>query len=245
MNLTINLFSDLWNIIQEKGGEKNMYQSQTIGEMLANFLTNILNFFPQLIAGLLILIIGLLVGNIVSRLFLGLFKVFSPEKIFKDNKVIKAISVKAWLVLLAQIIRWSIIIMFLVAALEAWGLREVGRLLNQYLLYLPNVVIAVFMGFIGVVIAGLAQDLVKHSAKGLGSSSVGTLSSLAYYSVVVFTGLIILNQLGVAADLIKILFTGVVVMIALAGGLAFGLGGQDAAKKILNEVLAKFSGEKE
>lgn len=222
-----------------------MYRTQTLSEIISTFFLNILNFLPQLIAGLVILIIGLIVGNIISRLFLGLFRFFSPEKIFKDNKVIKALSIKAWLVLLAQIIRWSIIIMFLVAALEAWGITEVGRLLNQLLLYLPNVIIAVFMGFIGVVVAGLAQDLVKHSAKGLGSSSIGTLSSLAYYSVVVFTGLIILNQLGVAADLIKILFTGVVAMFALAGGLAFGLGGQETAKKILNGLLTKISGEKE
>jgi hypothetical protein len=54
-----------------------------------------------------------------------------------------------------------------------------------------------------------------------------------------FTILVVLNQLGVAQDLIRILFTGIVALLALAGGLAFGLGGQTAAKEILEEVRNK------
>lgn len=217
-----------------------MNQAQNTSKIIENFLYNIISFFPQIIAGTIILIIGVIIGNIVSRLFLGLFRVFNPEKTFKDNKIIKTVSIKAWLLLLSQIVRWTIIIIFLVAAFEAWGIKEVSKLLNQFLMYLPNVVIAVFISFIGVVVAGIVQDLVKNSAKGLGASMIGSLSTIAYYSIIVFTVLLVLSQLGVAADLIKILFTGLVAMFAISGGLAFGLGGQETAKKILEAIYNKF-----
>jgi len=66
------------------------------------------------------------------------------------------------------------------------------------------------------------------------------MATLAKYVILVFTGLVVLNQLGVAQDLIRILFTGIVSMIAIAGGLAFGLGGQSAAKEFLEELKKKF-----
>lgn len=218
-----------------------MYPTQTISDILTGFLNNIVNFLPQFFAGLIVIILGVIISKIISKVFLGLFKFFSADKFIKDKKFVQSLSIKAWLLLLAQILRWSVLILFLVAAVEIWGIQKVGDLLNQLLLYLPNVIVAVFIGFIGVVVGNLARDLVKNSAKELGSTSVTTLASLAYYSVLIFTILLVLNQLGVAADLIKIFFTGFVAMIALAGGLAFGLGGQEMAKKILKLIYDKIN----
>jgi hypothetical protein len=65
------------------------------------------------------------------------------------------------------------------------------------------------------------------------------LANIARYSVVFFTCLIILTQLGVASELVKILFTGIVGMLALSFGLAFGLGGQDEARNILKKLHKK------
>ena len=98
---------------------------------------------------------------------------------------------------------------------------------------------AVVIGFIGLVIANLVHDLVIHTYRGLGSTSVNLLGTVARYAIVFFTALVVLNQLGVAADLIRILFTGIVAMLAIAGGLAFGLGGQDSAKKALDQFLKR------
>jgi hypothetical protein len=67
----------------------------------------------------------------------------------------------------------------------------------------------------------------------------GTLSAFAKSTIIFFTVLVMMNQLGVAQDLIRIFFTGLVAMVAIAGGLAFGLGGKDTAKEILENLRKK------
>lgn len=207
--------------------------------VLLNFVSGISAYLPQLIAGLVLLIIGFVVGNVIKKLVGGLLKLPVISGLVKKSKFSKSIQTDLWFALSGEILRWSVIILFIVAAADAWGLGKVGGLLVQFLAYIPNVFVAVVISFIGLIAAGLVSDLVKHSSKNLGSKSAGTLSTFAQYAIVIFTGLLVLNQLGVAADLIKIIFTGVVVMIALAGGLAFGLGGQDTARKILDNLYKK------
>jgi hypothetical protein len=205
-----------------------------VTSVISSFFTGVALYFPQFIAGLFILIIGLIVAAIIKQVVLGFFSLVNVEKWLKDMKVKTDFDISVWPQMIAELLRWVVLILFLVAAVETWGIRSVGNVLNQLLLYLPNVFVAVVMGLVGIVVGNLVSDLVRHSAKSMGAHAAGSLSTLARYSIFVFTLLLVLHQLGVAADLIRILFTGIVVMIALAGGLAFGLGGQETAKDILN-----------
>lgn len=210
-----------------------------IASIISSFFTGIALFFPQFIAGLLILLVGIIIAAIVKQAVLGFFGFLQLEKWAKESKVGISFDPKIWPEIMAELLRWVVLILFLVAAVETWGIRSIGNLLNQLLLYLPNVFVAVVIGLVGVVVGNLVSDVVRHGAKGLGAHSSGSLSTLARYAIFVFTGLIVLHQLGVAADLIRILFTGIIAMMALAGGLAFGLGGQETAKDILKGLREK------
>lgn len=207
-----------------------------IASIVSNFFTGLALYLPQFIAGLLLLLVGVLISGILHQVVLGFFKFLKLEKWTKEANVSASFDVKVWPQLFAELLRWAVLILFLVAAVETWGIKRVGDVLNQLLFYLPNVFVAVVMGLVGVVVGNLVSDVVKHGSKSLGAHSAGTLASLARYSIFVFTGLIVLHQLGVAADLIRILFTGVVAMLALAGGLAFGMGGQETAREVLKAL---------
>jgi hypothetical protein len=210
-----------------------------IASIISNFFTGIAVYLPTFIAGLIVLLIGLVIAEIIKQSILGLSDLVKVEKWAADAKLASAHDIKVWPRLLAELLRWTVVILFLVGAVEVWGVKSVGEVLNQLLLYLPNVFVAVVMGLVGMVVGNLLYDIVRHGAKGVGHTSGGTIATMARYVVFVFTGLLVLHQLGVAADLIQILFTGIVAMLALAGGLAFGLGGQDTAKKILKELTEK------
>lgn len=207
-----------------------------IASIVSNFFTGLALYLPQFIAGLLLLLVGVLISGILHQVVLGFFKFLKLEKWTKEANVSASFDVKVWPQLFAELLRWAVLILFLVAAVETWGIKRVGDVLNQLLFYLPNVFVAVVMGLVGVVVGNLVSDVVKHGSKSLGAHSAGTLASLARYSIFVFTGLIVLHQLGVAADLIRILFTGIVAMLALAGGLAFGIGGQETAREVLKAL---------
>jgi hypothetical protein len=178
----------------------------------------------------------LLLSSLTRRLFITFFRFFRFGAILERMSLMQRSEVHVWEQVIAEISRWTILILFLIPTLEAWGLSRATLVLNQLLFYIPNLIIAILILFIGIVSSNLIADVVKQSTKSIGNGSAQTLIITSRAGVIFFTSLIVLNQLGVAQDLIRILFTGIVAMVAIAGGLAFGLGGKDHAKDILEYI---------
>lgn len=214
----------------------------TIAAIVATSLTRLGSYLPQFLGGLILLLIGLAVAAILKEIVLRFLRFLRVEEWFGSVtdwfNTLRTDRGRGWVWtnVAAELVRWTVVILFLVPAAEAWGLPKVTDLLNQVLLYIPNVFVAVVVGFIGLVVAKLVSDIVRHASRSLGGESSNLLGSVARWAMVFFTALVVLNQLGVAADLIRILFTGIVAMLAIAGGLAFGLGGQETAKKVLGDL---------
>lgn len=213
-------------------------------DVITKFWLSVVNYAPDFFAGLVILLIGLILAGVFKKILLTLLSFLKVDVILEKTNLISKKQVMLWEEVLTEILRWTVIILFLIPTLEAWGLSQATEVLNQFLFYLPNVIVAVVIGFVGIIASNLVADLVRHSIKTLGSASANTLAVFAKSAIVFFTVLIIMNQLGVAQDLIRILFTGIVVMLALAGGLAFGLGGQTMAKELLEELKNKLTTKK-
>lgn len=215
---------------------------EPVADIIFEFLKRLTQFFPNFIGGLAIFLIGLLISTLLRRIFVTFFRFFRFSAILERMSLMQKSEVHIWEQVIAEIIRWTVVILFLVPTLEAWGLSRATVVLNELLFYIPNVIIAVIITFVGIVAANLTSDVVRQSVKGIGKTSATTLSMFSKGVVVFFTILIALNQLGVAQDLIRILFTGIVAMIAIAGGLAFGLGGQQHAKEILEYIKSNLKG---
>lgn len=207
--------------------------------VITNSVSGILTYLPQLFGGLLILLIGLLIAAALKKGVSALFRALRVEKWMEEAGVAKGKSVQIWVELFAELVRWTIIVLFLIPAAEIWGIPRVTNVLNQLLLYVPNVFIAAIVGLVGAVAANFVSDIIRHGSTALGSKSANAIASIAYSAIIFFTVLIVLNQLGVASDLVRILFTGIVAMLAIAGGLAFGLGGKDMAHDILDSIRRK------
>ena len=211
----------------------------TVNSIVQPFWKSFVSFLPVLFGGLLILIIGLVVANLLKGILITLFSFLKLERLFQSTKAIEKGEVKLWEDVIAEIVRWTVIILFLIPTLQVWGLSEATTVLNQILFYIPNVVIAVVIGFVGLVSSNLLANVVKRTIKTLGSTTANTLAVFTKSVIVFFTILVVLNQLGLAQDIIRILLTGIIGMLALAGGLAFGLGGKDIARDLLSELTKK------
>ncbi|EKD86265.1 MAG: hypothetical protein ACD_37C00382G0001 [uncultured bacterium] len=196
----------------------------------------IVTFVPRFIAGFLILLIGIVIGSIIKQLILSASKSLKIDSYLKKYGVPELREGYTWSNILAEIARWFVIIIFLIPTSDVWGLPRIGTLLNELLLYLPNVFVAVVIALVGFVLARLAHDVILASVKGVTKESAEGIASATQWVINIFVILAVLNQLGVASDLIRILVTGIVAMIALAGGIAFGLGGQKNAEDILNGI---------
>lgn len=223
--------------------ERRWNMTADIGQTLLTSLNNgfavIVSFVPKLVVGTIILLIGIIIASILKQIVLEIFKVLKVDALLKKYSIPEAKEGFTWANILAEIVRWFVIVVFLIPTVDIWGLSKVFTVLNEFLLYLPNVFVATIITLVGLVFARLAHDVTLASTKGISSETANAIASVAKWAINVFVFLAVLNQLGVATDLIRILFTGFVAMIAIAGGIAFGLGGQGTAKDILEEIRRK------
>ena len=116
-----------------------------LNAILFSFWKSIVNGLPNFFSGLLILVIGLIVSNLLKRLLQSLFAMAKFENALQSARLMDKSEVKLWEEVLLEVVRWSLLVVFLVPALEVWGLSRATEVINQFLFYLPNVVIAVVM----------------------------------------------------------------------------------------------------
>ncbi len=201
----------------------------------------VITFLPNLIIAILIFIIGWIIGRLVGN---AVAQLISALKI--DSALAKGglhdFSEKSGLKVSASgiiggIVRWFIAIAFLMASLEVVHLTQVNDFLREVVLgYLPNVLIAALILLAASVIAGFIEKVVSGGAKAVNVHSAHMLGTVSRYAIWVFAFIIALSELGVAVQFMQILFTGIIAMLAIAGGLAFGLGGRDAAGRAIEKM---------
>src|SRR5688572_22336373 len=211
------------------------------GAALTASLTTALSLFmaaiPRVIGFLVIIIIGWLISGALAAAVAALlravkFNVLATQSGFQG--FIHTMGLKTDPSgLLANIVKWFVRMIVLVVAFDALGLPAVSQVLQQFLLWIPNLVVAVIV----LVIAGLAANalgnLVRGSTATAGFSNPDLLASIARVAVWGFGIVVAVNQIGIAQELVNTLFMGFIGALALAAGLAFGLGGRETAAQIL------------
>lgn len=206
-------------------------------------------FLPNLIIAIVIFLIGVFLALIAKKLLIKFLESINFEGLLSKYGASKALRASGSSItvsdLLGELVRWFIVLIFLIPAVDLLGLSAVNEIITRILLYIPNVIVAVIIVAVGVIFGNIARDLVTATATSLGAHAAGVVGQIARWSIVIFALLAALNQLGVATDLIRILFTGFVAMVAIAGGLAFGLGGRETAEKLLKTLRKDFLNEED
>ncbi len=221
---------------------------QNTGAVVANSLQSlwigVIGFIPELIVAIIIFVIGWIIASLLAR---AVEQVIAAVKL---DSALRGAGVEATLTragftlnsgrFLGALVKWFIIVVFLVAALDVLHLDQVTMFLRQVVLgYLPQVIVAVLIMLVAVVIAEAMRKVVVGSAKAAGIRSAGFLGAVTKWAIWIFALLAALLQLGIAVTFLQTLFTGVVVALSLAFGLAFGLGGQSAASRYLDHLQAE------
>ena len=214
---------------------------QSLYDMWGRFMA----FLPSLIGAIIVFIIGwvaaVAIGKIIARILealridqgiekLGLKKSFSKSGI-KIN-IAKFIG---------ELAKWFLIIVSLMAATDILGLNQVTDFLNEVLRYIPQIVVAAIILVVAVLLANFVARVIQESVKATGLISANVVAAFAKWAILIFAILAALVQLNVAKDMIMIVFQGIVYMLVIAGGLAFGLGGRDAAEEVIAKIKKELS----
>jgi len=214
--------------------------NSTIFSSSSSTLTQIFNNWPNYLAALGILLVGLIIKQLVQLLIKRIaskafFKKISHKTGFTDflNKAqIKSSPSHV----IANFLGGYLFTMFFLAATKILGLNAISDFLDKVIKYIPNLVVALFIVLIGFKFAKTVSAIIESTLNILNSDAAQILSVASKGIMIVFAILAALFQLQIAEDLVKIVFTGVVAMISLAGGLSLGLGSKDLVKKMLTEL---------
>jgi hypothetical protein len=136
---------------------------------------------------------------------------------------------------IADIAKWFIRLITLVVGFDALGLPAVSDVLRQLLLWLPNLAVAIAVLILGGLAANWLAGLVRASAAKADLGNPDLLASIARVATWAFAIVAALNQIGIARELVNTLFIATVGALALALGLAFGIGGRDTAAEVVRE----------
>jgi hypothetical protein len=213
--------------------------SDVIVSSLQNLWNGFVGFLPNLLGALIVLIVGIIVaaglGALVEKIFASLrFDTFLSRIGLAPHFERAGLSLKGSR-FLGRLVYWFIVIAFLLAAANILQLNALSNFLQTVLLYIPNVIVAVLILFAAAVVANFLRKVVQASVMSTRLGGAHFLGTLTYWAVVIFGLLAALDQLGVVPSIINAVITGVIAMFALAGGLAFGLGGRDYAAHLLNK----------
>jgi len=201
-------------------------------------------FIPKLIGAIIIFIIGWLVSVAIGKLVSEILKRIKFNQIFEKDGLKSALE-KADIkvdasAFIGAIFKWILLIVFLLAAVEVIGLNQFANFLSNVLNYLPNVIVAALIFVVAVIISDILEKVVRAAVEGASVGYGKLVGGIVKWSIWVFAVLAILMQLNIAPALIQTLVTGVVALIVIAGGLAFGLGGKEVAGEIIRNFRNRF-----
>ncbi len=226
-----------------------MESVQTWGEAITLSLLGLwerfVNFLPSLVGAILVFVAGWIVAVALGKVVEHIVKMIKIDDVVEKAGT-KARFKKAGVELniakfFGGLVKWFLVLVFLMAATDILKLGQVTSFLNSIVLYLPNVVVAAVILAVAFLVGNFVFAVVRGSTKVAGIVSATLLATVAKWAIVVFGFLAALIQLGIASSLINTLFIGLVAMLALAGGLAFGLGGKDEAAAILKKIRQEIS----
>jgi hypothetical protein len=198
-------------------------------------------YLPAIIAAVIVFLVGWIVGVILYRIVVEIVKVLRIDEALKAAGLNDAAKQAGFNLdigrFLGTLVEWFIILVFLIASLDILGLTQVTIYLQTVvLLYLPQVIVASLILILGAIVAEVVKGLVSGSARAAGARSGNFAGTVAKWAIWITAIMAALTQLGIATALLQTLFTGVVIALSLAFGLAFGLGGKEAASRVIEKV---------
>ncbi len=216
---------------------------QTWGDVIVISLqqvwTSVAEFLPRLLGALILFAIGWVVAVAIGKLVEQIVRSLKIDHILVKLSVHHVWERGGWKTnsgaFVGGLVRWFLIVVFLLAAVNVVGLGQVSDFLAAVVLYIPNVVVAALILVIATVVAEAVERLVRGSVEATGykGAMAGTISRWAIW---IFALVAALMQLGIATALLQTLVTGLVAMLVLSFGLAFGLGGKEAAADFIHRM---------
>lgn len=205
--------------------------------------SSFLVFLPKFIGALVVFIVGILVAHWARKIAESILKAIGFQEAAKRVGV-EAFWKKAEIKMttteiIGALIRWFIVLVFFIAAVDILGLTAVSVVLTGFLAYIPNVVSAALIFAVGFFVASLVEGLVRGALATVDHEAAKPVGKLSRWIVLVVAFFAAISELKIAEGLTETFFTGLTWTIVLVVGLAIGLGAKDVVAKMLEDWYDK------
>lgn len=210
--------------------------SVNIGQAITQGYNRFFEFLPQLVGALVLLIVGYLVAKLIQvGLQKGLERLRFDDAVRRSTAgeyVARVVSGPARF--LGRVAFWLIFLFFISLAANALNLPVLNQILTNLYNYIPRIIAAILIFLVASAIAAGATAFARRILGATASAKL--LAAVIPFVTLSIAAFMILNQLGIATDIVNILFTAIVGSVALGMALAFGLGGREVARDLLNQA---------
>ena len=145
--------------------------------------------------------------------------------------------------LLGGLVYWIIMLLVFMAAMNALGMTVVAGLLDKVILYIPNVIAAIFIISLGIFFASMIGSIVMTASANAGIKQAKLLNQVTRTVIVIFAVIMTLEQLNIATSILSTTITILLGAIGLASAIAIGLGSKDIAGKLMHDLVENLKGK--
>ena len=206
-------------------------------QSLQNTLDRFLEYIPQLIGAIIILVIGYIVARIlkavVSRILQSIGFDGWMEKGGIKQFLDRAQTRETPATVLGTLVFWLAFIIAITMAADALGIQQVSAVLAQLIAYIPSIIAAILILVLAALLANFLASIVR------GATGSDLLSNIARYAIIIYAAFAAITELGIAVQLTAPTFLIVLGAVALAGAIAFGLGSREVAKDIVEKAYER------
>jgi len=193
-----------------------------------------LSYIPQLIGAIVILIIGYIVAKVLQAVVGRVLQAVGFDRWMERGGIKqffdRAETNQTPVSILGQLVFWFVFIIAITMAADALGIPQVSAILAQLIAYIPNIIAAILILILAALLANFLAGIVR------GATGSEMLSSIARYAVIVYAAFAALTQLGIAVQLTANTFLILLGAVALAVAIAFGIGGREVARNIVEKA---------
>lgn len=207
--------------------------------------SGIIAYVPNIVIAVILFVIGWVVGDAIGVWVSKIVRALKIDRVLEKLDLHVLMQRAGYRLdsgaFLGTLVKWFVILGFLVAALDVLQLAQINEFLRQVLVYIPRVIVATLILIIAAIVADVLQKIVVASARAAAVSSAELFGGITKWLIWIFAFVMALEQLGLVGPFLQIFMTGIVATITIAVGLSFGLGGKEAAENFINRLRGDIS----
>ena len=205
-----------------------------------DFGKQIINYLPSLLGGIILLLIGWFVGWLAKRIFIQLLVILRFEKLFIRLQWRRALSKAdiryAVFNLIGNVIFFIVFLVFLNSALDAMKLTILSNLIQQGVIFIPKLIVALFIFGIGWIIAGRVSNSVYNSLLKEDVTYYSIISRFVKFIAVLFFAAMALVELDISSQIVIIGFTTIMITMGVIAIALVIFGGKSSINNLINNV---------